>query len=329
MSMSRRGFISALSVASLSLTVAACSSSDDDSDSGGTTKIRFGYIEDYNGAGLLAIADAQGLWKKHGLSASIKTFVNGPIQIQALGTGNLDYGYIGPGALWLPATGKAKVIAIDTLTFADRVIAQPGITSVAGLKGKKVGVPEGTSGEMVLNLALQKAGMTMSDITKVAMEPATIVSAFASGQIDGAGIWYPLLDTIKEKVPGLVEVASTEDIGGNFPTAFVSGAEVKSATDEKVIKVLAEANDWRSAHPDESIAAAAKLLKVSEDKVKSDASHVKTLTTADLVAKTKDGTVAKWLDDMSDFFVGTGQLKKAPAADSFYTADLFTKAAGR
>ncbi|WP_392749854.1 aliphatic sulfonate ABC transporter substrate-binding protein [Streptomyces sp. LN590] len=329
MSMSRRGFISALSVASLSLSVAACSSSDDDSESGGTTKIRFGYIEDYNGAGLLAIADAQGLWKKHGLSVSIKTFVNGPIQIQALGTGNLDYGYIGPGALWLPATGKAKVIAIDTLTFADRVIAQPGITSVAGLKGKKVGVPEGTSGEMVLNLALQKAGMTMSDLTKVAMEPATIVSAFASGQIDGAGIWYPLLDTIKEKVPGLVEVASTQDIGGNFPTVFVSGAEVKSATDEKVIKVLAEANDWRSAHPDESIAAAAKLLKVSEDKVKSDASHVKTLTTADLVAKTKDGTVAKWLDDMSDFFVGTGQLKKAPAADSFYTADLFTKAAGR
>jgi NitT/TauT family transport system substrate-binding protein len=329
MSLSRRGFISALSVTALSLSAAACSSSDDDSGSDGTTKIRFGYIEDYNGASLLAIADAQGLWKKHGLSASVKTFVNGPIQIQALGTGNLDYGYIGPGALWLPATGKAKVVAIDTLTYADRVIAQPGITSVAGLKGKKVGVPEGTSGEMVLNLALKKAGLSMSDINKVAMEPATIVSAFASGQIDGAGIWYPLLDTLKEKKPGLVEVASTEDIGGNFPTAFVSGTKVKSATDEKVVKVLQEANDWRSAHPEESIAVAAKLLKVPEDKVKSDASHVKTLTTDELVAKTKDGTVGTWLDAMSDFFVGTGQLQKAPAADSYYTADLFTKAAGK
>lgn len=326
MSMSRRGFLSALSVTTLGLSAAACSSDD---GSGGGTKIRFGYIADYNGASLLAIADAQGLWNKHGLSASYKVFTNGPLQITALGTDNLDYGYIGPGALWLPATGKAKVVAIDTLTFADRVIAQPGITSMAGLKGKKIGVVEGTSGEMVLNLALEKAGMTMSDIKKVAMEAATIVSAFAAGQIDGAGIWYPLIDTIKKKVPGLVEVASTKDIGGNFPTAFVAGTKVKTATDEKVIKVLAEANDWRSAHPDESISAAAKLLKVTEDEVKSDASHVQTMTTAELVAKTKDGTVAKWLDDMSDFFVGTGQLKKAPAADSYYTADLFTEAAGK
>jgi NitT/TauT family transport system substrate-binding protein len=31
---------------------------------------------------------------------------------------------------------------------------------------------------------------------------------------------------------------------------------------------------------------------------------------------------------MSDFFVGTGQLKKAPAADTFYDADVYTKAAG-
>jgi NitT/TauT family transport system substrate-binding protein len=327
MDMSRRAFISALSVTSLSLSVSSCGSSG--SGSGGGSKIRFGYIADYNGASLLAIADQQGLWKKHGLSASYKTFVNGPVQIQALGTDNLDYGYIGPGAMWLPASGKSKIVAIDTLTYADRVIAKPGITSIAGLKGKKVGVPEGTSGEMVLNLALQRAGMTMDDIKKVVMDAPTIVSAFASGQIDGAGIWYPLIATIKEKMPGMVEVASTREIGGSFPTAFVAGDKVKPATNEKVIKVLQEANDWRAAHREESIAAAAKLLKVSEDKVKADAANVQTMTTADLVARTKDGTVGKWLDGMSDFFVRTGQLKKAPAADSFYTAGLYTKAAAR
>ncbi|MEK8174850.1 hypothetical protein NKH77_54775 [Streptomyces sp. M19] len=70
---------------------------------------------------------------------------------------------------------------------------------------------------MALNLALQQAGMTMKDISKVVMDAPTIVSAFASGQIDGAGIWYPLIDTIKEKVPGMTEVASTQKIGGTFP----------------------------------------------------------------------------------------------------------------
>ncbi|CAM5664409.1 hypothetical protein SANTM175S_01617 [Streptomyces antimycoticus] len=97
---------------------------------------------------------------------------------------------------------------------------------------------------MALNLALQQAGMTMKDISKVVMDAPTVVSAFASGQIDGAGIWYPLIDTIKEKVPGMKEVASTEDIpGSTFPTAFVSGAKGKPERDRKVVQVLQEAND--------------------------------------------------------------------------------------
>ncbi|MEU4892997.1 aliphatic sulfonate ABC transporter substrate-binding protein [Streptomyces sp. NPDC044780] len=326
MRMSRRDFLITLSATGAALSVAACSSSD----GGDGSTVRFGYIADYNGASLLAIADEQGLWKKHGLTAEPKVFVNGPVQIQALRTGNLDYGYIGPGALWLPASGKATVVAINTLTYADRVIARPGISSIQGLKGKKVGVPEGTSGEMALNLALQQAGMTMKDISKVVMDAPTIVSAFASGQIDGAGIWYPLIDTIKEKVPGMKEVASTEDIpGSSFPTAFVSAAKGNAERDQKVVKVLQEANDWRAAHPKESIALAAKLLKADEKKVAADAGHVKMMTTAELVAKTKDGTVDKWLDGMSDFFVRTGQLKKAPEPSSFYDGDLYTKAAAR
>ncbi|MFF3504566.1 aliphatic sulfonate ABC transporter substrate-binding protein [Streptomyces sp. NPDC003247] len=329
MHMSRRTFLASLSATALALSASACSSDEDGGSggSGGTTAIRFGYIADYNGASLLAIADDQGLWKKHGLSASYKTFVNGPIQIQALGSGDLDYGYIGPGAIWLPASGKAKIVAIDTLTYADRVIAKPGITSMAGLKGKKVGVPEGTSGEMILHLALREAGMTMDDIEKVAMDAPTIVSAFSAGQIDGAGINYPLIDTIKQKVPDLVELASAEDIGGSFPTAFVSGEKTDATARAKVVKVLQEANDWRAANPAASVKLTAKLLKVSEDKVEADASHVKTLTTAELVARTKDGTVAEWLDGMTEFFVSTGQLKKAPSADTFYTGDVYTKAA--
>ncbi|CDR16540.1 aliphatic sulfonates family ABC transporter,periplasmic ligand-binding protein [Streptomyces iranensis] len=321
--MSRRDFIYTLSATGAALSLGACSAD-------GGSAIRFGYIADYNGASLLAIADKQGLWKKHDLTVEPKVFVNGPVQIQALGTGNLDYGYIGPGALWQPASGKATIVAINTLAYADRVIARPGINSMRDLKGKKVGVPEGTSGEMVLNLALQQAGMTMKDISKVAMDAPTIVSAFASGQIDGAGIWYPLIDTIKEKVPKMKEVASTEDMHDHiFPTVFVSAAKGKAERDRKVMKVLQEANDWRAAHPKESIALTAKLLKADEAKVAADAAHVKTMTTAELVAKTKDGTVDKWLDGMSDVFVRTGQLKKSPDPSTFYAGDLYTKAAAR
>ncbi|MEV0614167.1 aliphatic sulfonate ABC transporter substrate-binding protein [Nonomuraea sp. NPDC050404] len=315
----RRALTAATAVSLLALSVTACS------DDGST--VRFGYISDYNGASLLAIADKQGLWEKQGLTPDIKVFTNGPLQIQALGAGDLDFGYIGPGAMWLPATGKAKVVAINTLAYADRVIGRPGVKSIADLKGKKVGVPEGTSGDMVLNLALQKAGMTVKDIQKVPMDPATVVSAFSSGQIDGAGIWYPLIDNIKRQVPGMVELASTKEWpDSSFPTAFVGGTQVKDELTNKVIKVLQEANDWRAAHPEESITEAAALLKLDAAKVKADAANVQVMSTEDLVNKTKDGTVAKWLNSLGDFFVSTGQLKSRPDPATYYTGDLYQKA---
>ncbi|MER7945509.1 aliphatic sulfonate ABC transporter substrate-binding protein [Streptomyces sp. NPDC094458] len=326
MRLPQRALTAAVAVSALALSVTGCSG---DSSSGGVSTVHFGYISDYNGASLLAIADEQGLWKEQGLKSEYSTFTNGPLQIQALGSGNLDFGYIGPGAMWLPASGKARIVAINTLGRADRVIAQPGITSMKDLKGKKVGVPEGTSGAMVLDLALEKAGMSEKDIEKVPMDPSTVVSAFASGQIDGAGLWYPLIDTIKAKKPKLNEVASTaakdfEDQA--FPNAFVAPADGDEKLNAKVVKVLQKANDWRAAHPEESVDVAAALLKVDRDKVAADAANVETLSTADLVARTEDGTVDGWLDGLGEFFVDTGRLKKAPAADTYYEGDLYTKA---
>ncbi len=132
---------------------------------------------DYWGTSITAIASEKGLWEKHGLDADTRVFTNGPIQVQALGAGSLDFGYIGPGALWLPASGKAKIVAINSVGFSDRVIAQEGFKSMADLKGKKIGVPEGTSGDMLLRLALGKAGMKLDDVQVIKMDPSTVVSA--------------------------------------------------------------------------------------------------------------------------------------------------------
>ncbi len=321
----RRAFTALPMALVLSLSVSACSGDS----SGNDNTVRFGYIGDYNGASLLAIAEDQGLWKKADLTAEVKSFNNGPVQIQALSAGDLDYGYIGPGAMWLPASGRSKVIAVDTLTYADRVIGQPGMKSMKDLKGKKVGVPEGTSGDMILNIALEEAGMTAKDITKVNMDPSTIVSAFSSGQIDGAGFFYPAIDTIKKKVPKLEEIASTKDTGDSFPTAFVAGNKVSEGKNSKVIKVLQQANDWRQEHPEETIALTAKMLEVTEAQTKADASHVQTLSTEDLAAKTKSGEVDAWLKKLGDFFVRNKQLDDNPDPGDYYTGDLYSKAYGK
>ncbi|MFE3454876.1 aliphatic sulfonate ABC transporter substrate-binding protein [Nonomuraea sp. NPDC059194] len=322
-----------LLVASLLLVpLAACGAED---DAGGKT-VTFGYTADFAGAATLAAADKLGLWKKAGLKPELKVFTNGPLQIQALGAGSLDFGYIGPGATWLPASGKAKIIAVNMLGQADRIIAAPksGITDLAGLRGKKIAVPEGTSGDMLLQLALKKAGLTAKDVQRVPMDPSTVVTAFASGQVDAAAIWYPLIDTIKKRTPDLVELSKNADFfpAMSFPSSFVARNEaVKDdpATVSKVIKVLQQAGDWVNGHTAEAETTAAAFLKVPPAQLKGSSAVTKTFTSAELIELSGDGTVNGWFKGLSDIFVAMGKLPSSPDPATYYLSNLYTNAGSK
>lgn len=341
---SLRHLTAALAVGALTLSLGACSSSNEAEPApteGGeeaapveVIDINFGYIPDLNGTALLAIADSEGLWEKHGLKPNLQTFTNGPLQIQAMGTKDIDYGYIGNGAFWLPASGKADMACLLATSQADRLIAQPGITSIADLKGKKVGVPEGTSGDTILTLALEKNGMTVDDIDRVPMDPATVVPAFSAGQIDAAGIWYPLVDTIKEQVPDLVELAQDSDFEDTmaFPSAIVMRKGLAQENPEmakRVEKVLYEALNFRAANPDETLEMVAKMSEQKVEDLKGEAVHIKVLSADDQIKMWDDGTIKTWLTNMGDFFVKGGKVQESELLDpaEYFQGDLLKEAA--
>lgn len=271
-------------------------------------KVRMGYIADFHGCSMVAVANKLDLWKKHRLVPELKVFTNGPIQIQALGAGDLDFGYIGPGALWLPITGKAKIVAMNVVGYSDRVIAQPGIKSLQELRGKTVAVPEGTSGDMLLRLALAKAGMKLEDVKRVTMDPATVVTAFAAGQVDGAGIWYPHVATLKGRVPNLVELFSNLDAlpKNSFPSCFVMRNDLDSAANaplvDAVIRVIKEANDWRKANLAQTVDAAAALIGAPRASLETESGFAQYYTSAELSKLSTDGTVGSWLSGMNEMF---------------------------
>lgn len=291
--------------------------------------VRMGYIADYFGTSIAAIATDQGLWEKHGLNPDLKVFTNGPIQVQALNAGSLDFAYIGPGALWLPASGQAKVIAPNALGYTDRVIAQPGIESIADLKGKKVGVPEGTSGDMLLRLALDEAGMTTDDIEMVTMDPSTVVTAFASGQIDAAGIWYPFVNVIKQRISDLGELSSNEDFFPDiaFPSSFIV-SDAKAGDAEligKVVAVIKEANDFRRDNLEESVQITADFLGVPAEPLMAESKQALLPSSAEYEQLTRDGKVANWFDTLAGLYAQFGKIEDPLPATDFYLGDLYAE----
>ncbi|MDM9625229.1 aliphatic sulfonate ABC transporter substrate-binding protein [Rhizobium sp. S152] len=293
-----------------------------------SSDMSIGYIADFPNASVLAIAKDQKLWEAEGLEPSVKVFTNGPIQIQAMGAGSLNFGTIGPGALWLPASGKAKVVGVNDIGFSDRVIVQSTISSIAELKGKKVGVPQGTSGDMILRMALAKNGMTISDIQMVPMDPSTIVAAFTSKQIEAAGIWYPLIDTIKPRVPDMKELASNEDFypQTSFINTFVARNEIVEQNPDvvkKFLRVMKKAMDYRVANLDHSIELTTAFLNAPKEVTEKVARSRKMLTSQELNTFTKDGTVNKWLTDFNKMFQDFGTVKDPLAPEKYFTAELF------
>jgi len=293
--------------------------------------VTMGYIADYQNASLPAIAADQKLWSEQGLTPDVRVFTNGPIQIQAMGAGSLDFGAIGPGALWLPASGRTKVIAVNLLTFSDRVIAQPGIATLQDLRGKKVGVPEGTSGEMILRLALGRAGMTVADVDIVPMDPSTIVAAFASGQIAGAGLWYPLIDVIRRRLPGVMELAKDEDFypATSFTNAFIARNETIQSNPQLVIRflrVIKKAMDYRVANFDRSVELSATFLGVPREAVMTIAKTVKLLTSQELVQLTQDGTVDGWFANFNEMFKSFGKVQNPLPPNQYYEGKMFIDA---
>ena len=331
MNVRRRTLLGGLAALPALGALASCGSSNS-GDSGDTTTITFGYTPDFNGASLLAVAEENGLWEKEGLKAEPQSFTNGPLQVQALGTGDLDFGYIGPGAMWLPASGKASVLTVSGVGQADRVIAQAGITSIEDLAGKKVAIPEGTSGDMIVQLALKQAGMSIEDIEKVAMDPATVVSAFASGQVEAAGIWYPMIGTIKEQVPDLVELAQNADFADvmQFPNVMITGKDYPAENEEttlKVLRVLRAAMDFRVENLDKTIELTAAMIDSDAEAVATDANNAQYFSATELDGLIAEGTVETWLQSMNDYFDENGKVEGDPVAPAdYYTFDLFTKA---
>ncbi|MGV9314039.1 aliphatic sulfonate ABC transporter substrate-binding protein [Streptomyces sp. NPDC003691] len=329
----RRAFAAAAVLAVLA--VSGCTAASADGDDGGRS-VDFGYIADYNQAGLLAVARERGLWKEHGIRATYKVFTDGPTQITALGAGDLDFGTIGPGAAWLPASGRATVVAVNQLGRADRVVALPGrgISRTADLKGKRVAVPEGTSGDMILGLALDRAGLSRKDVEIVPMAPATAVAALASRQVDAAALWYPLLATVEQRIPGLVRLAQSADFAAEFafPSSVVAvpGAVTKDRElVEDVVRVLQKANDFRHANPGKTIDITARFLRLDRDAVAADARNTQPLSTAELTTASRNGTVTRWFTALQGFFVRAGKLDAPVPVEKFYAGDLYTRAAAR
>lgn len=143
----------------------------------------------------LKIGWAEGWFDQEtGVTSNFKTFDSGADVILAMASGDLDIASLGstPTAVALSRGIDLKIVAIEMdLGDNEALIVNKTIQSVADLKGKKIGVPFGSTAHYHLMRVLQLYDLKESDLTVIDMGAMEAAGAFKGGLIDGAWIWDP------------------------------------------------------------------------------------------------------------------------------------------
>ena len=204
----RRG-ASALAIATLALVGAACGSDDDktstvaecpfEPDESVTTKARIAWQ---------AIPNADVVVKDLGLleaclpnaDVSWVQASSGGDVIKYYGAGEVDLGLMGSA----PASRSASAplnrdIDIQTIWIhdvigdAESLIVKDGAAEdVAGLKGKKVGVPFSSTAHYSLLQAFADADLGPNDVEVINIDPEKMPAAWNSGELDAVWVWDPV-----------------------------------------------------------------------------------------------------------------------------------------
>src|SRR5450830_1058432 len=160
-------------------------------------ELRIGYQK-----GVLSLLKGRGTLAQRlaALGVTIKgiEFSAGPVQLEALSVGSIDFGDVGEAPpIFSQAAGSPLVYVVATVPRPSvegvLVPAASAIKSVADLKGKKIALNKGSNVHYFLVKLLEKAGLQYADVNPLWLSPADARAAFEKGAIDAWAIWEPYL----------------------------------------------------------------------------------------------------------------------------------------
>ncbi|RKD24130.1 ABC transporter substrate-binding protein [Ammoniphilus oxalaticus] len=165
-----------------------------------TKKITMGYFPNLDHAPAI-VGLKKDIFAKHLDGVEIKTepFPDGNNFMDALNSGNLDIGYVGPGpAISRFMAGNDVVILASAANGATLIVAREGsgIEQVADLSGKSFCTPGiGCTHDVQLEKMMLDIGLTTNriggDVIHQKQPPATVEALFESEQMDAAALPEP------------------------------------------------------------------------------------------------------------------------------------------
>ncbi|MGW0601852.1 ABC transporter substrate-binding protein [Streptomyces sp. NPDC002776] len=335
-------------IAALPLLLTACGygsdSADDDKQAQvaadakklSADEVRIGYFPNLTHATAL-VGVEEGIFQKElgGTTIKASTFNAGPSEIEALNSGSLDIGWIGPSPAingYTKADGSNLRIISGSASGGVKLVVNPDrIKSLKDVKGKKIATPQlgNTQDVAFLNWIAEQgwqvdAQSGEGDVSVVRTDNKVTPDAYKSGSIDGA--WVPEPTASKLVADGAKALLDEADLWPDkkfvITNIIVSQTFLKEHPDvvEAVLRGSVKTNEWINANPDQAKASANKALEKESGK----ALPAEVIDPAWKSISFLDDPLAATLDTEAEHAVKAGLLEQ-PDLDGIYDLALLNK----
>lgn len=174
----------------------------------------------------------EGIFAKHGIDLTIDAGQGSTKTVQAIGSGQADFGWADtPAVLSNIDKGvevKSAGVFLQTTPSAVQVFADSGIENPQDLAGRTIAVSAGDAPTTTFPIYLDKVGVPGDQVTQQSLDAAGKMAAMLSGRVDGLiGFAHDQGPTIANKSGREVRYLRYSDAGLNF---FSNGLIANNST---------------------------------------------------------------------------------------------------
>ncbi len=300
------------------------------------TRLRLGYLHVVAVDGQIWTGIDRGSFERNGIEFELSEFNTGPEVFEALAAGKVDVVSAGGVISNYLALGAGRAFLINDIEIATAQLwVRPdlGVRTFADLRGKPIATTTKTTAHIFLDRALRANNIASSEVELRNGSMSAAVASFISGEVPAVALWVPFNISVREKLPAAIKLV---DASAFYPQSAVVGGWVAGHDYYNgnrdiltgIIRGWAEANDYMLRN---SAAAAGALQK----------SHYGQASIADISEALKaqkmfssrewkrlysDGTVVKWLQQVSDFFMTDAGVANAKPATEYFDPGLYLAA---
>lgn len=270
-------------------------------------------------------------WTRFDSGADVNTaFIARELDFGALGSSPFARGLSAP--LNIP---YRVAFVLDVAGDNEALVAsnRSGVTTVAGLKGKRIGTPFASTAHYSLLVALAQNGLSAKDVQLVDLQPQAALAAFDRGNVDAVYTWLPTVDQVRKNGRDLI--TSRQLAQGSKPTldlAAVSNAFANAHPEVVDVWRQQQARALKLIHDDPGTAAKAIAAEIglTPNEVADQLTQGIYLTPGEVASpkwlgeEGRPGHIAIDLQSASQFLADQKQIPTASPLSTFENA-IYTK----